>query len=87
MSVKGILKAPTDYKNKNVDSQAKLSITEQKKAVTFDASKLRPSKKTDASKHANGHLLQLSMLTLRFSDVEAKIKFTDYLRKEVYQQS
>ena len=84
MSVKGILKAPTDYKNKNVDSQAKLSITEQKKAVTFDALKVRPTKKTEASKHANNHFLQLSMLTLRFGDVEAQTEFTDYLRKEVY---
>ena len=82
MSVKGILKAPTDYKN--VDSLAKLNITERKKAVTFDVLKVRQTKKTDVSKHANGHMLQLSMRTLRFSDVEAQTEFTDYLRKEVY---
>ena len=41
LSVKSILKAPTDYKN--IDSLAKLSITERKKSVTFNALQVRPA--------------------------------------------
>ena len=55
--------------------------------MTFDALQVRPAKKSDASKRADDTILNLSMLTLRFSNVEAQIEFTDYLRKEVHQQS
>ena len=48
---------------------------------------MQPAKKIEAPKDTDDNVFKLSMRTLRFTDVEAQSEFTDYLRKEVFQQS